>query len=312
MDEGRIIQPRYGLFFGCLISNRFPGIEQSARKVIERLGCNDMFTNLPQAACCPAPDIFYSVDKATWLALAARNLCQAEYRGLEIVTFCNGCLTTLLRATEYLSDPKTLGDVNKVLRRIRMKYSGVPGVTPEGKRVLEPVKVRHFIDMLQMDIGVDAIKAAVTNPLRGLKIAAHCGCHYLRPTSRSTIEGSRNPYILDEICEALGAESVDFQDKLGCCGAGGGLRAHGFGLASAISKTKYECIESAGADCIVTPCPFCLLQLDTIQGEFEGRKIPVLHVAQLVALAIGVDKGILGLDLHRVSADQLFSRLGRG
>lgn len=134
MDEGRSVQPRYGLFFGCLISNRFPGIEQSARMIIEKLGCNDMFTNLPQAACCPAPDIFYSVDKATWLALAARNLCQAEYRGLEIVTFCNGCLTTLLRATEYLSDPKTLGDVNKVLRRIQMKYSGVPGVTPEGKR----------------------------------------------------------------------------------------------------------------------------------------------------------------------------------
>ncbi len=305
-------QPKYGLFFGCLISNKYPGIEQSARMIIERLGYRDVFTEMPQAACCPAPDIFYSIDKATWLALATRNLCQAQDRRLEIATFCSGCLTSLLRATEYLSNPKTLGEVNKVLREIQMKYSGVPRITIEGKRILEPVRVRHFIDILSADIGLDAIQEAVKNPLNGLKVAAHCGCHYLRPTSRVTIEGARDTRVLDEIVRSLGGESIDFEDKLGCCGAGGGLRAHGFALSAAISKTKYNCIESAGADCIVTPCPFCLLHLDNVQDHLDNRKIPVLHPAQLIALALGVERRMLGFDNHRVPVDGLFSALREG
>lgn len=242
--------------------------------------------------------------------MAARNLCLAEYRRLEIVTFCNGCYASLQRATEYLSEPKTMGEVNKVLRKIQMKYTGVPSVTPEGRRLLEPVKVRHFVDVLHRDVGVDTIKTAVSNPLSGLKVAVHYGCHYLRPTSRSTIEDPSDPHMIDEIIEALGAESVDYEDKLGCCGAGGGVRSHVFDLAAAISKEKYDNVQSAGADCIVTPCPFCLLQLDTVQERLKGRKIPVFHPAQMIALAIGVDRRMLGLDLHKVPANELLSRFG--
>jgi heterodisulfide reductase subunit B len=118
--------------------------------------------------------------------------------------------------------------------------------------------------------------------------------------------------MVDDIVRALGAESIDYQNKLDCCGAGGGVRSHVADLAAAISRDKYESIESTGADCILTPCPFCLLQLDTVQEQFEGRKIPVIHVAQLVALAMGTDPKMLGLGLHRISFDSMLSKIGGG
>jgi heterodisulfide reductase subunit B len=229
-----------------------------------------------------------------------------------MVTPCNGCFASLLKATEYLSEPKTMGDVNKVLRGIYMKYTGIPRVTPEGRRVLEPLRVRHFVEVLYNDFGVDSIKAAVTKSLGGLKVAVHYGCHYLRPTEIGAIEDPENPHMVDDIVRALGAESIDYQNKLDCCGAGGGVRSHVADLAAAISRDKYESIESTGADCILTPCPFCLLQLDTVQEQFEGRKIPVIHFAQLVALAMGTDPKMLGLGLHKVSFDSMISKIGGG
>ena len=295
-----------------MIPNRYPGIEQSIRKVIEGLGYGEKFADLPQATCCPVPGVFYSSDKSTWLALAARNLCLAQDRRLEMVTLCNGCFASLLKATEYLSEPKTMGEVNKVLREICMKYTGVPRISPEGRRVLEPVKVRHFIDVLYNDVGVDAIRSAVVRPLGGVKVAVHYGCHYLRPTETGAIEDPGDPHMVDDIMAALGAESVDYRSKLDCCGAGGGVRSHVAELAAAISKDKYDDIESAGADCIVTPCPFCLLQMDTVQERFEGRKIPVLHAAQIIALAMGADRRMLGLDFHKVPVDGVLSKTGGG
>lgn len=310
--QGGKIPPKYALFLGCLIPNRYPGIEQSVRKVIEAVGYKDKFTDLPQATCCPVPGIFYSSDKATWLALAARNLCLAQERRLEMVTLCNGCFASLLKATEYLSDSKTMGETNKVLREVLMKYTGIPRVTPEGRRVLEPVKVRHFIDVLYRDVGIEAIKSAVVRPLTGLKIAVHYGCHYLRPTETGEIEDPGQPHMIDDIVGSLGALSVNYHSKLDCCGAGGGVRSHFSGLAAAISRDKYDHIAAAGADCIVTPCPFCLLQLDTVQEQFEGRKIPVLHAAQLIAYAVGIDWKELGFGLHKVPVDGVFSKLGGG
>ncbi|MDH7509289.1 MAG: heterodisulfide reductase-related iron-sulfur binding cluster [Methanomassiliicoccales archaeon] len=301
---------KYGLFYGCLIPNRYPGIERSIKIILEKLGCSQLFSEMPQATCCPVPGIFYSSDKETWLAIAARNLCIAQDRKQELVTFCNGCFSSFLMATEQLSDPKKLGVINRILKNVLMKYTGIPRVTPEGRRVLDPIKVRHFIDVLYNDIGLESIRSAVVNPLKGLKVAVHYGCHYLRPTERECIEDPVNPIMVDEIVESLGAESVNYENKLDCCGAGGGVRSYVVDLATAISKDKLMNISEVGADLIVTPCPYCLLQLDTVQGRLELTHIPVFHVAQLIALAMGAEPQYLGLEAHEVQADKIISKYG--
>jgi len=299
----------YAYFFGCVIPNRYPGIEYAVRWVCGKEGIDLDVVDIPDFSCCPVPGIFYSTDKNTWLMLAARNLVLAQNERREILTVCNGCLTSLLKATEYLKDPKNMGRVNRVLSQIGKKYTGVP-VKSEGRRkVFEPVKVRHYVDLMANEIGVDAIAAKAKRPLKNIDVAVHYGCHYLRPTESQTIDDPNNPVLLDNIVEACGATSIEYEDKLDCCGAGGGVRSHVVDLANSLTEDKCRNISEVGADCIVTGCPFCLLQFDNAQRTFSKEGIPVMHASQLQALSMGIDPISLGFDTHHVSAHSLLRKL---
>ncbi|HEX9908960.1 MAG TPA: heterodisulfide reductase-related iron-sulfur binding cluster [Thermoplasmata archaeon] len=296
-------------FFGCVIPNRYPGVEYSVRWVTGPEGFNMDAVDHPQFSCCPVPGIFYSTDKETWLLLAARNLVLAQDAKRQILTVCNGCLSSLLKATEYLQEPKNMGKANRILAQIGKKYTGVP-VKSEGKRkVFEPVKVRHYIEVMATDVGLDAIRQRTKRSLKNIKVAVHYGCHYLRPTEHMTFDDPNEPVMLDRIVEACGATSVDYEDKLDCCGAGGGVRSHIVELANSLTQDKCTNIAAAGADCIVTGCPFCLLQFDNAQKSFSKDGIPVMHVSQLQALAMGIDPISLGFDTHHVSAHSLLRKL---
>ena len=299
----------YAYFFGCVIPNRYPGIEYAVRWVCGKEGFDLDVMDMPEFSCCPVPGIFYSTDKNTWLLLAARNLVLAQEERRDIMTVCNGCLTSLLKATEYLQDPKAMGRVNRVLAQIGKKYTGVPKKTEGRRKVFEPVKVRHYIDVMARDIGLEAITGKVKRPLKNITVAVHYGCHYLRPTENQTIDDPNNPVLLDQIVEACGATSVDYEDKLDCCGAGGGVRSHVVDLANSLTEDKCKNISAVGADCIVTGCPFCLLQFDNAQKTFTKDGIPVMHVSQLQALSMGIDPISLGFDTHHVSAHSLLRKL---
>jgi len=300
----------YLYFFGCVIPNRYPGVEYAIRWVMEKDGFNLDVKDHPEFSCCPVPGIFYSTDKDTWLLLAARNLVLAQDERRQVLTVCNGCLASLLKATESLQDPKAMGKVNRVLAQISKKYTGVPQKSNEGKRkVFDPVKVRHYVEVMANDVGMDAIKAKASRPLKNIKVAVHYGCHYLRPTERTTFDDPNDPIMIDNIVEACGGISVDYEDKLDCCGAGGGVRSHVVELANSLTQDKCTNIAAAGADCIVTGCPFCLLQFDNAQKAFSKDGIPVMHVSQLQALAMGIDPISLGFDTHHVSAHSLLRKL---
>lgn len=299
----------YLYFFGCVIPNRYPGIEYAVRWVSGKDGFNlDAKDNL-EFSCCPVPGIFYSTDKDTWLLLAARNLVLAQNERRQIMTVCNGCLASLSKATEYLQEPKTMGKVNRTLAQIGKKYTGVPVRTEGKRRIFEPVKVRHYVDIMIKDVGLEAIKEKTTHPLKNIRVAVHYGCHYLRPTEHAAFDDPNDPVMIDNIVEACGASSVDYEDRLDCCGAGGGVRSHVVDLANALTQDKCTKINAAGADCIVTGCPFCLLQFDNAQKSFSKEGIPVMHVSQLQALAMGIDPISLGFDTHHVSAHSFLRKL---
>lgn len=299
----------YLYFFGCVIPNRYPGVEYAVRWVCGPEGFKMDVKDESDFSCCPVPGIFYSSDKDTWLLLAARNLVLAQPDRREILTVCNGCLTSLLKATEYLKDPRRMGRVNRVLAQVGKKYTGIPRATEGSRRVFEPVKVRHYVDAMVNDVGLDAVAAAAKRPLKNIKVAVHYGCHYLRPSEKSTIEDPNDPQFIDRIVEACGATSVEYEDKLDCCGAGGGVRSHVVELANSLTHTKCENISAVEADCIVTGCPFCLLQFDNAQKDFDDEGIPVMHVSQFQALSMGIDPILLGFDTHHVSAHSLLRKL---
>jgi heterodisulfide reductase subunit B len=303
---------RYALFAGCTIPNRYPGVENATQLVLGKDHLGAELVRINEFSCCPALPTFYSTDRLTWLAVAARNLVLVQDKDADLVTLCNGCFSSLLKASEELQNVLKCNMVNEVLANIGKQYRGRLARVEGHRNFYEPVRVRHIIEALYTDYGKEKIASGVKHPLKNLRVAVHYGCHYLRPTTHTSVDDPANPGMLDGLVEATGATSVNYTEKLACCGAGGGIRFQVPKLANAITKDKYLSIESAGADCIVTGCPYCLFQFDHAQRELKVAPIPVLHISQLLALAFGIHAERLGFEWHFVAVRPLLKRLHAG
>ena len=281
---------KLSLFLGCVIPNRYPGIEKSTRLCLDSfdIDCVD----LEGASCCPAPGLMRSFDKNSWLALACRNIALSEEMGRDMLTVCNGCYGSLADAEyEIEADEGIRNDVNSKLEKIGRSVSG-------------NTDIRHITEFFFRDIGVKKIRGSIVNPL-GLNIAVHYGCHLLKPSHGRVGYSVESPTFFDDLVEATGCVSVDYPDKMECCGAGGGVRSALPDEALALTDHKLSMIESAGVDCIVNACPFCHMQLDVGQLDLNERdgtshNIPVLHYTQLLGLALGFSVEELGIDLNAV------------
>ncbi len=299
----------YALFAGCTIPNRFPGVEYATREILGDGYLGARVVDVADFTCCPALPTFYSTDRFTWLVVAARNLALVQELDADLVTICNGCFSSLLKATEELQNVLKCNMVNEVLADIGRQYRGRLARVEGHRSYYEPVRVRHIIEILYNDFGKKRIAALVKNPLSGVRAAVHYGCHYLRPTMHSAIDDPASPIMLDSLVEATGAESVKYSEKLACCGAGGGVRLQVPKLANAITKDKLDSMVSAGAECIVTGCPYCLFQFDHAQRELKTSSLPVLHISELLALAFGLDPDNLGFEWHFVTVRPFLKRL---
>jgi heterodisulfide reductase subunit B len=300
---------KYALFAGCTIPNRFPGVENATRLILDKHHLNAELVPVSEFTCCPALPTFYSTDRLTWLVMAARNLVLVQNTNADLVTLCNGCFSSLLEASEDLQSVPKNNKVNEILGQVGKQYRGRLARVEGHRSFYEPVRVRHIIDVLARDFGPNKIKPLVKHPLTGIRVAVHYGCHYLRPTMRSVVDDPAAPVLLDQLVEAAGAESVPYSEKLACCGAGGGVRFQVPKLANAITADKYVSIKAAGADCIVTGCPYCLFQFDHAQKELGLEPYPVLHISQFLALAFGIEADHLGFEWHFVAVRPFLKKL---
>lgn len=284
-------------FLGCIMNNRYPGIEKSTRILFDKLGVE--LVDMAGASCCPAPGVFGSFDRTTWATIAARNITIAEQMEADIMTECNGCFGSLFEANHMLQENSEMKDkVNKILAD--------SGVENEFKG---DINVKHFAQVLYNDIGLDKISELITEPLN-MNVAVHYGCHFLKPSEVINIDNPEDPSILDKIVEITGAKSVDYKDKMMCCGAGGGLRSRDLDVALDFTQEKLNNMESVGVDAIVNVCPFCHLQFDVGQVEIKDKfgqefNIPVFHLAQLLGLAMGLDEEDLTFDAQQICADDV-------
>ena len=253
------------------------------------------------ASCCPAPGVFGSFDKETWATIAARNITIAEDMGAEILTECNGCFGSLHEANDLLKEDADMKEkVNASLSEINREYKGSTGV-------------RHFAEVLYNDVGLDKLSEIMEKDLN-LNVAVHYGCHFLKPSDELQIDNPKNPKILDELVEITGAKSVAYNDKMMCCGAGGGLRARDKSVTTSFTKEKLDNMTAANVDAIVDVCPFCHMQFDVGQKEVNEQygtnfDIPVLHLAQLYGLAMGLSPEECTLDKQIVDPSALVEKM---
>ncbi len=286
----------YKMFQGCVIGNRIPFLEASARKVFDKLGIK---VSDAAFACCPDPVGFNSTDHLSWVAMAARNLTLAEAEGKNIISLCNGCFQTLKLVNKELNhDENEKEKINKILKTIGKEFKGT-------------INVKHFVEVLHEF--KDKIPEKVVKELSGLKVACHTGCHYNRPSEIVETDDPMKPIKLREIVQATGAIPVDYDEEALCCGSGVGNTEEE--PAMQILANKLTSLVNAGAEVIIVNCPACFQQFDGNQKKAEklGDKtfnVPVLYITELLALAFGENAEDLGLKFHRTRLSGLLDKLG--
>jgi succinate dehydrogenase / fumarate reductase cytochrome b subunit len=260
---------------------------------------------LKKAACCGSGT--YKEDSQLLEdTVNARNIALAEELNLPLLTHCSTCQGVIGHVDERLKtaqqdDPDYMSQVNGLLQQ--------EGCSPyRGSS-----DVKHLLWVLVGDLGVEALQQRVTRTLSGLKCASFYGCYLLRAQHHLPYDDPHSPESMENVFRAVGAEPVYYRGRTQCCGWP--LSSYATEQSFRMAGTHIEEAIAAGADCLVTPCPLCHLNLDSRQPEVEsviGQKLglPVLHLPQLVALALGVPPKQLGLDRHVVSTRPVLEKLG--
>ena len=292
------VSNRFLLFLGCVIPYRVSSYEISTRKTLSRLGIE--LVEMPEYNCCGLP--VDPVNHEMMLSLAARNLCLAEQCGLNIVALCPGCAGTLRKVNKKLKEDKIVrGKINGYLKETGLEFKGT-------------IEAKHLFQLLAEDVGLERIRSAVEKPLSNLRVAEHSGCHVTRPSRDVVFDNPENPEVPRKLIEATGAEYVEYVDKTACCGAP--IAGVNDRIPLQLTREKLSHIKSAGAQMLVTVCPFCHMMFDTNQLRIEKTfsetfRIPVLHYPQLLGLAMGFSPEELALGELRVDPAQAISQICR-
>ena len=291
-------QLKYALFTGCTAKQSTPELLSSTLAVADKLGIE--IEILEEASCCGASHL-QDFDEFLAHVLNARNICYAEKLGMTMITICNTCqLNSAMTKHALDSDPALKKRVNAKLREVGLEYKGTS-------------EVKHFLYCLIDEYGLDKIKDKVVTPLSNFNIAPFYGCHNIRSTdqhhSKTYGENSYVPTSLDRLIESLEGHPVDYASKNKCCGFHVELQATHTSEVLA-GNALLDAVDN-NADMVVTPCPLCHLKMDTYQDDVSkvmGRdvEIPVLHMPQMVALALGATEKELGLNFHVQKASQIF------
>jgi succinate dehydrogenase / fumarate reductase cytochrome b subunit len=294
---------RYAYFPGCVAQGACRELYLSTAALTQALGIE--LIELKKAACCGS-GTFKEDSQLLEDTVNARNIALAEALNLPLLTHCSTCQGVIGHVDERLkkakeSDPNYFAQVNGFLEQEHCApYQG-------------STEVKHLLWALVGDYGLDEIAKRVRLKLSGLNCAAFYGCYLLRAQDSIPFDNPFAPESMENVFRSLGATPIYYPGRIQCCGWP--LASYAPTQSFTLAGTHLQAAIAAGADCLVTPCPLCHLNLDSRQPEVEkviGQKlgIPVLHLPQLVALALGIAPEKLGLDRHVVSTQPVLEKLG--
>ncbi|HED5727427.1 TPA: CoB--CoM heterodisulfide reductase iron-sulfur subunit B family protein [Campylobacter jejuni] len=284
------MQKEYAFFPGCVLSQAAKESKISLEAIAPILGWK--LNEIKGWSCCGASQA-QCVDPIATLVANARNIALAEEMKMPMLTTCSTCMLTLAKAKNTL-DKGAKERINTFLAKGGMKYQGSTPIT-------------SLLWELYEDL--DNLKSKVKKPLSNLKVALFYGCHSLRPEDAfGKKESSTNPKSFESVVEVLGAKIVPFEKRLDCCGFHASYPAE-----KSVKKMSSQIVNNASenqADCVVTPCPLCQMQLDIYQERFQDytnskARLPIIHLSQLVGLALGLSKEMVGLDYNIINASKI-------
>ena len=277
---------RLGYYPGCALHGSSNDYEQSLRACLGKLEVEP--EEIREWVCCGATAA-HSLNHKLSIALPGRNLALAEQQGFEeMLAPCPLCSMQLLKASKLIKEDDGL----------RREISSIVEGEISGR-----VNVLNLIQVFQQ-VGLDRIKGAVKKPLTDLKPACYYGCLLVRPPEVVKFDDPEQPSSMEAIVNALGAMPVEWNFRTECCGAGMTMAKEETVLD--LSHRILTDAQQHGANCLVTACPMCHVNLDMKQYDIERSysvviKLPVYYLSDLVGLALGISREALGIDRHFVT-----------
>jgi succinate dehydrogenase / fumarate reductase cytochrome b subunit len=287
---------KYALYPGCAAKGATPELYQSTMAIIGRLGIE--VVELQAASCCGA-GVVSEADPDVALALNARTFAQAEQIGLDVMTICGTCQGIMGAANKRLKDPAVRERINQMLAPHGITYRGT-------------IQVKHLLWIVVREVGLQRLREHIRVPLSDFRIAPFYGCYILRPSWDLGFDDPENPTSLEKVIQAVGGESVAYAGRTKCCGFPIILEKEAIAVAMAGQNMKEA--KEEGADFMVTPCPLCHMSLDIYQDRAgqavsTSLNLPILHLPQLLGLAMGIPAKDLGLSRHLISVDSIVRKV---
>ena len=293
---------KYILYPGCSMESSAKAYYDSLLKIAPVLGLD--LEEIEDWNCCGATE-YLGISLTPAYSLISRNLALAAKQAngsRTVVAPCSACYLNLAKADYYMREQPKLGVmVNEALAAGGLSYT--PG----------SLDIRHLLDVIVYDIGLDAVKAKVTRPLTGLRVAPYLGCMVPRPDYEHRWSDHEHPVELDMLLKALGAEVIDFPLKTHCCG--GHMTQIGPDTAFELIRRLVSSADQYEADLMATLCPMCQMNVDAYQGEMNHHfgtnyRMPIVFFTQLMGIAFGMRARDLGFGMELVSAKKAMMKIG--
>jgi heterodisulfide reductase subunit B2 len=287
---------RYAYYPGCSAESTARDMHESTLVVAKALGIEMVE---PTGWTCCGATAGHQTDRVLAASLPAANLVKIKDMGLECIVNCAACYNRMKMANHEISTDSEIR--TRVCDAIGRDYDG-------------SVNVRHFVEVLLKDVGLETIAKTVKHSLKGLKVACYYGCLLVRPPKVMKFDDPENPTSLDKLVKAMGGESLDWSGKVECCG--GGLSLTRTDVVVQLTDSILGMAQNAGADCIAVSCPMCQVNLDLRQQDIRkqtGRnyEMPIVYITQLLGLSFGISSDKLGFKKLMVPASNILEKVAQ-